>query len=179
MDIILPSLFLSRSKKHSYLLTICVSKRILYIGRTRENMNMFASENEEKRSQLWRVTVVVATLLIISIGSYTLHKMFTENPISGTWVSQTRDLTLMIEEEGIIHIYGELDMQETEVSYSMDKANKQVSFTLILDEGYLKEDTIEEDDMKFTSTYTYSVDQEFLSLTDVEFGDVEYFIKEN
>lgn len=143
---------------------------------------MFAKENEEKRSQLWRVTVVAATVLIISIGSYMLHKMFTENPIIGTWISQTRDLTLVIEEDGVVRVSGEVDLEEIVVSYVMDKDNKQVLFTLSLDDetivsGVDQED--EEDNLSYTSAYNYSVDQEYLTLTDVEFGEVEHFIKEN
>lgn len=139
---------------------------------------MFAKENEEKRSQLWRITVVVATLLIIGIGSYMLHKMFTENPILGTWISQTRDLTLVIEEDGVIRILGEQDIDETAVRYTIDKDSKQVLFTLFLGEEIITEE-MDEDSLIFTSTYNYSVEQEFLTLTDVEFGDVEHFIKEN
>lgn len=140
---------------------------------------MFSKDNEEKRSQIWRITVVVATILIIVIASYLLHKMFTENPVTGTWVSQTRDLTLEIEEGGSVHLWGDMNTEDSEISYTIDKDNKRISFTLQVDEEVDLSEKVDEDEMiSFTSTYTYSVDQEFLSLTDIEFGDVEYFIKE-
>lgn len=141
---------------------------------------MFAKDNEEKRSQIWRITVVVATLLIIGIGSYLLHKMFTENPVTGTWLSQTRDLTLVLEEDGTVQLSGEFQMDGLGINYSMDKENKRITFTLIMDEDVSYSDEMEsEDDLNpFTSTYTYSVDQEFLTLTDAEFGEEEHFIKE-
>lgn len=138
---------------------------------------MFLSnDNEEQRSQIWRVSVVVATMLIIMVGAYFLHKMFTENPIIGTWSSQTRDITLSIHKDGEMEIMGADFYMEGIVTYRMNTDSKSISFTL--DQGSVIEGALESDqEVTFTSTFNYSVEQEVLTLTDMEFGDVENFIK--
>lgn len=141
---------------------------------------MFARDNEEKRSQIWRVTVVVATLLILFIGGYMLCKMFTENPLLGTWISQERDLTVEIYDDGTISFYGEEEMRDSQVKYMIDKDNKRITFSVEM--GNREVEGVESDSLEttvtFMSNYGYSVDQEYLTLTDIEFGEVEHFIKE-
>lgn len=134
-------------------------------------------EKEERRSQIWRITVVIATITIVSISAYFLHKMFTHNPIVGTWSSQTRDTVLTIHEDGEIEIAGgEIDIVGN-VIYNINIENKTISFTL-REGNYLEgSDLDKETNATFTNTYTYSIEQEILTLTDMEFGEQENFIR--
>lgn len=133
------------------------------------------NDKEEQRSQLWRISVVVATIMIFLVGSYFLHKMFTENPIMGTWSSQTRDITLTIRDNGQMEIIGADFYVEGTVSYHMNTDMKSVSFTLA--QGNYLEGAESSEEVTYTSTYNYSIEQEILTLTDMEFGNVENFIK--
>lgn len=135
-----------------------------------------ANDKEERRSQLWRISMVVATIIILLVGSYLLHKMFTENPITGVWTSQTRDITMTIHNHGEVEISGADFYESGTVSYHMNTESKSVSFTL--NQGDTIVEALEvEDKITYTSTYNYSVEQEILILTDMEFGDSESFIK--
>ena len=47
---------------------------------------MFIAKNdEEQRSRIWRAVVLVSTALIILIAIFLRTKMFTSNPVEGTW----------------------------------------------------------------------------------------------
>lgn len=132
-------------------------------------------DNEEQRSQIWRVCMVIASIMIMLVGSYFLHKMFTENPIQGTWSSQNRDITLTIRDNGEMEIIGADFYVEGTVSYYMNTESKSVSFTL--SQGNFIEGDKSSEDVTYTSTYNYSIEQEILTLTDMEYGNVEHFIK--
>lgn len=137
---------------------------------------ILTNDNEEQRSQIWRISVVAASIMIIAVGAYFLHKMFTENPIMGTWVSQTRDITLTIDSDGEMEVTGADFYMEGIVSYHMNTESKSISFTL--SQGSVVDDTEDlVEAVTYTSTYNYSVEQEVLTLTDMEFGNVENFIK--
>lgn len=136
---------------------------------------ILTKDKEERRSQIWRICMVVATIMIILVGSYFLHKMFTENPIMGTWSSQTRDITLTIRDNGEMEIIGADFYLEGSVSYHMNSESKSVSFTL--SQGDFLEGAESSEEVTYTSTYNYSIEQEILTLTDMEFGNVENFIK--
>ena len=51
-----------------------------------------AKSNEEKRSMAWRIVISTASVLIILIGAFFLFKMFTGNPLEGTWKAPSSSL---------------------------------------------------------------------------------------
>ena len=57
---------------------------------------MFAKNDEEKRNRLWKTAISVSTLVIILIAVFFVIKLFTSNPLEGTWVREDSDLMLTI-----------------------------------------------------------------------------------
>ena len=60
---------------------------------------MFAKNDEEKRNRLWKTAISVSTLVIILIAVFFVIKLFTSNPLEGTWVREDSDLMLTISGE--------------------------------------------------------------------------------
>ncbi len=48
----------------------------------------------QKRSKIWRVVTLVSSVLIILIAVYLLTRMFTTNPVVGTWESEDATIAL-------------------------------------------------------------------------------------
>ena len=62
---------------------------------------MFIAKNdEEQRSRIWRAVVLVSTALIILIAIFLLTKMFTSNPVEGTWKDENGRMELSIHGSG-------------------------------------------------------------------------------
>ena len=49
---------------------------------------MIYENNEEKRSTIWRTILTVSSVVIIIIAIFFIVKLFTGNPLEGTWVSE-------------------------------------------------------------------------------------------
>ena len=49
---------------------------------------MIYENNEEKRSTIWRTILTVSSVLIIIIAAFFIIKLFTGNPLEGTWISE-------------------------------------------------------------------------------------------
>ena len=48
---------------------------------------IIAKNDEAKRSKIWRIVTLVSSVLIIVIAIFLLTKLFTANPLEGTWAS--------------------------------------------------------------------------------------------
>ena len=59
---------------------------------------MIAENNERKRNILWRTAISVSSIVIILIAVYFIVRMFTANPMEGSWVDE--DSGRMIEIQG-------------------------------------------------------------------------------
>ena len=46
---------------------------------------MLMEQNEKGRDTIWSVVMAVTTVLILLIGIFFLTKLFTANPLEGTW----------------------------------------------------------------------------------------------
>lgn len=57
---------------------------------------LIANNNEAERSRLWRIVMTVSSIVIILIAIFFLVRMFTSNPLEGTWKSEDNDLVLEI-----------------------------------------------------------------------------------
>ena len=151
---------------------------------------IIANNNEEKRSELWRIAIVVTTVLIILITAFFVIKLFSSNPIEGTWQHQDSNLVLTIKNNGSILVNWDKLFEDKSVDvgmkYVLDKSRKTV--TLKIDEAAIKkavkasgdEITIEELRQNMESldtTYDYSVDGTRLTLTEREYGDQMMFDK--
>ena len=145
---------------------------------------MFIAKNdEEQRSRIWRAVVLVSTALIILIAIFLQTKMFTSNPVEGTWKDEhgsgSADVTLLD--------FQEQDKVEVPLAYSIDKDAKTITFSYddaklksVADKskGAYSENDLETALESLASTYTYSVDRECLTLTESEYGDQMVLDKE-
>ena len=53
---------------------------------------MSRKRDEEKRSRLWDVVMTVATALIVIVAVFFIVKLFTANPLEGTWKYPDREM---------------------------------------------------------------------------------------
>ena len=60
---------------------------------------MLMKNSEEKRNTAWRAVLTVSSVLIIIVAVFFVVKLFTDNPLEGTWVSEEGDLTLTFTDE--------------------------------------------------------------------------------
>ena len=65
---------------------------------------IIAGNDEAKRSKIWRVVTLVSSVLIILIAVYLLTRMFTTNPVVGTWESEDATIALKIEKNDTIQV---------------------------------------------------------------------------
>ena len=110
---------------------------------------MIYENNEEKRSTIWRTILTVSSVLIIIIAAFFIIKLFTGNPLEGTWISEDSGAVLEIGDDG------ELTLKEAE-SGEVQNLN---AYT----EGIL------------SGSYDYNVEQNTLTLTEREYGDQMVF----
>ena len=149
-----------------------------------------AKSNEEKRSMAWRIVISIASVLIILIGAFFLFKMFTGNPLEGTWKSTERQLVLTIRGNGTLLVDWEEIFEDEKMTigmeYLLDKDSKTVTFKA--DEEALQEaeeksdgkytaDMLETALSEITATYDYSVQNNQLTLTEREYGEQLVFDK--
>lgn len=152
---------------------------------------MFAKNDEEKRNVLWRTTMTVSSVLIVLIGVFFIVRMFTANPLEGTWVSEDSDLILTInrKDTALVQWPEKFDESETavKVNYTIDMEMK--TFTLkssreAVEEAVEKSDGVLTEVMvvsameSLEATYDYNMEQNQLTLTDREYGNQLVFNKE-
>ncbi|MCP1110239.1 hypothetical protein M2150_000795 [Lachnospiraceae bacterium PM6-15] len=126
-------------------------------------------ESEKKRTTIWRVIITVTTVIIVALGVFLVVKMFTGNPLAGTWTLDDGTMTLEIgsskavvtslDEEGSLTYDYKLNPQEKEIQFM-----KRESGTASLE--------------ALDSSFNYSVDGEVLTLSEREYGEQFIFEKE-
>ena len=126
---------------------------------------MILENNEEKRSTLWRTVLSVSSVLIIIVAVFFIAKLFTGNPLEGTWISEDSGAVLEIGDDG------ELTLKEAEsgevqnLNYSVDTKTK--IFTVQTENAYTEG--------ILSGSYDYNVEQNTLTLTEREYGDQMVF----
>ena len=126
---------------------------------------MIYENNEEKRSTIWRTILTVSSVLIIIIAAFFIIKLFTGNPLEGTWISEDSGAVLVIGDDG------ELTLKEAEsgevqnLNYSVDTKTK--IFTVQTENAYTEG--------ILSGSYDYNVEQNTLTLTEREYGDQMVF----
>lgn len=151
---------------------------------------MSLKRDEEKRSRLWDVVMTVATTLIVIIAVFFIVKLFTANPMEGTWQQEGSDTQLLIKGNNSMTVrlaeVSEESNIKIKLNYTIDKDAKTI--TIRADEASLKE-AAENSDGKFnenglqseisllTNTFNYNVEKSTLTLTEREYGDQIVFKK--
>ena len=151
---------------------------------------IIAGNDEAKRSKIWRVVTLVSSVLIILIAVYLLTRMFTTNPVVGTWESEDATIALKIEKNDTIQV-DIMDIAENtdagvDIIYRV--VMKSMIFCISIDEeeivkavekadgAYTKED-LENVLDDLDSSFSYSIDGNQLTLTEREYGEQFTFIR--
>ena len=150
---------------------------------------IIAKNNEEKRSKIWRIVTLGSSALIVIIAIFLVTKLFTSNPLEGTWADEDGRYRLKIENGGNITV-AIPDMGKdagVKMEYTLDKKSKIITikgddekiqeFLELSDKDYVEEEVMNTLD-SIRTTFSYSVDQERLTLTEREYGEQMMFVKE-
>ena len=146
---------------------------------------MIFKNSEEKRNTAWRTVMTVSSVLIVIIAVFFVFLLFTGNPLEGTWVSEDNGIRMEVRGDDsvvITRINGDEDGDSYTLDVSVDKENK--TFTVQLNNDSVRENTdntavLSEDDQDpFGGTYSYSIENDTLTLTEREYGDQIVFERE-
>lgn len=146
---------------------------------------MIFKNSEEKRNTAWRTVMTVSSVLIVIIAAFFVVKLFTGNPLEGTWVSEDDGIRMEVRGDDsvvITHINGEEDGDSFTLDGSVDTENKTFTVQLSSDSvrGNMEEatDLSEDNQDPFDGTYSYSIENDTLTLTEREYGDQIVFERE-
>ena len=150
---------------------------------------MLAKNDDHTRSIIWRSVMSVTSVVIILIAVFFLVRMFTMNPLEGTWDYEDSDLimTIKVNNTSIIKWPDEFDGNQIAVSMDYDIDSKTKTFSLRLNTDAVKkaadsegisEDVITQALDRLDGTYDYNMEQNQLTLTDREYGSQLIFEKE-
>lgn len=150
---------------------------------------MLAKNDDHTRSIIWRSVMSVTSVVIILIAVFFLVRMFTINPLEGTWDYEDSDLIMTIKgnNTAIIKWPDEFDGNQIAVSMDYDIDSKTKTFSLRLntdavkkaaDSESISEDVITQALDRLDGTYDYNMEQNQLTLTDREYGSQLIFEKE-
>ncbi len=151
---------------------------------------IIAKNDENKRSTLWMAATIGSSVVIILIAVYLLTKLFTSNPLEGSWEDEDGSLSMTIKANGTLTVSVPelLDNEDVDVlmNYTLDRDEKTIAIHLDDDEF---ERLLEVSDGKYTkemlsqsvdsvvTTFNYSVDRSCLTLTEREYGEQMIFLK--
>lgn len=150
---------------------------------------MLAKNDDHTRSIIWRSVMSVTSVVIILIAVFFLVRMFTMNPLEGTWDYEDSDLIMTIKgnNTAIIKWPDEFNDNQIAVSMDYDIDSKTKTFSLRLNTDAVKkaadsegisEDVITQALDRLDGTYDYNMEQNQLTLTDREYGSHLIFEKE-
>ena len=151
---------------------------------------MIAKNDEAKRSQIWRIVMTVSSVLIIVGVILLLMKLFTTNPLEGEWADDG-SFDMSISKDGTM-VFSLSDAEEAAgmnvaMKYTLNKDEKTI--TIMADEsgfqklaeqsqGQYTEEEIRNALKSVVTTFDYSVDQEYLTLTEREYGEQLVLVRE-
>lgn len=151
---------------------------------------IIAKNDEAKRSKIWRIATSVSSVLIVLIAVYLLIKLFTSNPLEGSWEDEDGNFAMTIRPKGAVVVTLPELAEDTDVDvkmeYTLDKDEKTISMHLGEEEvqrlsersqGQYTEETLRSAVDVIDTTFNYSVDQGQLTLTEREYGEQLIFLK--
>lgn len=151
---------------------------------------MSRKRDEERRSRAWDVVMTVATTVIVIVAVFFIVKLFTANPLEGTWQHEDSDLQLVIRgNNSMVVDLGdayENDTLKVKLNYTIDKEAKTI--TIKADQESLKkaaessggtftESGLQSEISILTNTFNYNVEKRELTLTEREYGEEVVFEK--
>lgn len=151
---------------------------------------IIAKNDEAKRSKIWTVVTLVSSVFIVLIAVFLLTKLFTTNPLEGTWEDEDGNYVLSIKGNNslTVNVPALAEDYDTDIKmdYVLDKDEKTVTIKMNESEvkkaveqsdGMLTEETLDNALSSVTTTFGYSVDGDTLTLTEREYGEQMVFTK--
>lgn len=151
---------------------------------------IIAKNDEAKRSKIWRIVTLVSSLVIVLIAVYLLTKLFTTNPLEGTWADEDGNYIIAVKSNNSISVtipdFAENGKITIKMDYAINKEEKTV--TMKQNEAELKKASDKSDGVitvealenalsPITTTFDYSIDKKKLTLTEREYGEQMTFTK--
>ncbi len=145
---------------------------------------IIAKNDEAKRSKIWRIVMTVSSVVIVLIAIYLLVKVFTGNPLQGSWVNEDSNIEMTIKNGSTLTLtvpdLAEESKVDVKLDYSLDKEDK--IFTISEDKeeltklaedskGMYTEEALEAALGSYMTSFSYSIDGGQLTLTEREYGD--------
>ncbi len=151
---------------------------------------IIAKNDEAKRSKIWRITTAVSSVLIVVIAVYLLTKLFTSNPLEGSWEDEDGNFTMTIKSGRIVVVtlpeLAENTNVDVKMDYTLDRDEKTISMHLDEEEiqrlsedsdGQYTKEMLENAVGVIDTTFNYSVEHRQLTLTEREYGEQLIFLK--
>ena len=151
---------------------------------------MIANNDEAKRSKIWTVGTAVTSVLIVIIAIFLLMKMFTGNPLEGSWTDEDGNMDLKIGRNGqmtvILPASGDGEETQVPMTYTLSKESKTISIQeddnkiqeiAEKSNGQYTEETLKNAVQSIGTTFEYSIDGGTMTLTEREYGEQMMFNK--
>ena len=151
---------------------------------------MIANNEEAKRSKIWTVVTAVTSVLIEIIAIFLLMKMFTGNPLEGSWTDEDGNMDLKIGRNGqmtvILPASGDGEETQVPMTYTLSKESKTISIQeddnkiqeiAEKSNGQYTEETLKNAVQSIGTTFEYSIDGGTMTLTEREYGEQMMFNK--
>lgn len=151
---------------------------------------MIANNDEAKRSKIWTVVTAVTSVLIVIIAIFLLMKMFTGNPLEGSWTDEDGNMDLKIGRNGqmtvILPTSGDGEETQVPMTYTLSKESKTISIQeddnkiqeiAEKSNGQYTEETLKNAVQSIGTTFEYSIDGGTMTLTEREYGEQMMFNK--
>ena len=143
---------------------------------------MIANNDEAKRSKIWTVVTAVTSVLLM--------KMFTGNPLEGSWTDEDGNMDLKIGRNGqmtvILPASGDGEETQVPMTYTLSKESKTISIQeddnkiqeiAEKSNGQYTEETLKNAVQSIGTTFEYSIDGGTMTLTEREYGEQMMFNK--
>ena len=151
---------------------------------------MIANNDEAKRSKIWTDVTAVTSVLIVIIAIFLLMKMFTGNPLEGSWTDEDGNMDLKIGRNGqmtvILPASGDGEETQVPMTYTLSKESKTISIQeddnkiqeiAEKSNGQYTEETLKNAVQSIGTTFEYSIDGGTMTLTEREYGEQMMFNK--
>ena len=142
------------------------------------------------RDRIWTVVTAVTSVLIVIIAIFLLMKMFTGNPLEGSWTDEDGNIDLKIGRNGqmtvILPASGDGEETQVPMTYTLSKESKTISIQeddnkiqeiAEKSNGQYTEETLKNAVQSIGTTFEYSIDGGTMTLTEREYGEQMMFNK--
>lgn len=151
---------------------------------------IIAKNDEEKRSRIWRIVTVGASVILLIVIIYFLFSLFAGNPLEGTWKSKESNLQLTIRGGDSATArwseIAEASNVKMKINYTLDKENKTITFkvddaeiakVVKNSDAGLTKTALETEISMIETTFDYSLEKDKLILSEREYGEQIVFVK--